>query len=205
MFTSLTVGTRPKAAINSNRWAGRTISQKLRRKDWVPPNLPAHETDIDRISHYSRTDYSLGETSQDGLRNIADRLTNGPSPVGVLQELDASELESEMAELSKQKSASAEAWGDFGAVELDATPIARAPPSMPMNWPLSGITGNRTSDDTPTSYRSGPFHEPQELQADTFNALHDPTRQANTTGQTWGTAYSVLTGQDPRSEGQDRA
>lgn len=57
------------------------------------------------------------------LRNIANRLTNGPSPVypvdpvGALPELDSSELESEMAELSRRKSETAVVLGDFGVGE----------------------------------------------------------------------------------------
>ena len=83
-------GTRPNAAINSNRWAGRTLSQQLRREQWVPPDLPERQEVIDRLSLYSRDDYIIGETSQDALRSTANRLINGPSPEGPL-ELEASE------------------------------------------------------------------------------------------------------------------
>ena len=132
---SPTAGTRPNAAINSNRWAGRTLSKQLHRKNWIPPDLPEYHHDIHRISHYSRKDYIIGETSQDVLRSIADRLTNGPNPVGALSELDSSELETEMAELSRQKSETGEVWGDFEAVELEATPIARVPSDERTSWP----------------------------------------------------------------------
>lgn len=120
---SVIVGIRPNAAINSNRWAGRTLSQQFRRKIWVPPDLLKQRHDIDRISHYSRKDYVIGETSQDVLRSIADRLTNGPSPVGAVPELDSFGIESETAELSSTRSMSIEVWGDLDAVELEATPI----------------------------------------------------------------------------------
>ena len=134
----LTVGTRPNAAINSNRWAGRTLSQQLHRKNWVPTELPEKRQDIRRISHYSRKDYTFGETSQDVLRGIANRLTNGPSPVGALPEPDLSELESEMAELSRRKSETSEGWRDFGADESDdgPTPIAKNPPDERTIWSL---------------------------------------------------------------------
>ncbi len=142
----------------------------------------------------------MGETSQDVLRSIADRLTNGPTPVGALPELDSSELESEMAELSRQKSENGELWGDQG-YELDATPIARAP-NGGTNWPL--VTSSRLSDITPTSYRSGPFSEPDDLQADRDNALHNATRETNTFNQKWQQAYSILTRQAPPPQEQDR-
>ena len=135
---SCPVGSRPSAAVNSNRWASRTLSQQSSRKSWVPHDLLAQRQDIRRISLYSREDYVIGETSQDALRSIANRLNNGPSPVGALIELDSFSLETEMAVLSRQKSERSEAWGDFGTGELDgnATPIARVPPNEPMNIPI---------------------------------------------------------------------
>ena len=138
MFMSCSVETRPSAAVNSHRWASRTLSQQSNRKTWVPHDLLEQRQDIRRISLYSRKDYVIGETSQDVLRSIADRLNNGPSPVGALIELDSSSLETEMAVLSRQKSERSEVWGDFGTGELDndATPIARVPPDEPMSLPI---------------------------------------------------------------------
>ena len=135
---SCPVETRPSAAVNSNRWASRTPSQHSSRKTWVPNDLLEQRHDISRISLYSRGDYVIGETSQDVLRSIANRLNNGPSPGGALIELDSSSLETEMAVLSKQKSESSGGWRDFGTGELDddATPIARIPPDEPMNIPI---------------------------------------------------------------------
>lgn len=195
---SAIVGTRPNAAISSNRWAGRTLSQQLRRKNWIPPNLPEQRH---RISHFSSKDYIIGETSQDVLLSIANRLTNGPNPVGDLPELDSSELESEMAELSRQKSVTGEVWGDSGALELEATPIAPVPPAERMNWPLPGETRDgRFSELTPTAHRSGPFSEPDDMQqADRGHALHDATHEATRTGERWQRAYSILTHQAPPS------
>ena len=201
---SPTVGTRPNAAINSNRWAGRTLSQQLRRKNWIPPDLPERQHDFDRISHYSRKDYIIGETSQDVLQSIADRLTNGPPPVGALPELDFSKLESAMAELSRQKSETGEVWGDFDAVELPATPIAKVPPGERTNWSPSETSGRRRSDKTPTSYRPGPFSEQDNLQPDRDDALHDTTHQATTINQKWQKAYSILTHQASPSGEQNR-
>ena len=78
------------------------------------------------------------------LRSIANRLKNGPSPVGALIELDSSNLEPEMAVLSRQKSERSEVWGDFGAGELDddATPIARFPPDEPMSSAINELDYN---------------------------------------------------------------
>ena len=154
---------------------------------------------MDRISHYSSKDYTIGETSQDVLLSIANRLTNGPNPVGVLPELDSSELESEMAELSRQKSVTGEVWGDSGALELEATPIAQVPPDERMNWPLGETRDSRFSEVTPTSQRSGPFSEPDDMQADRGHASHDAADQAITTDEKWQQAYSILTHRTPPS------
>lgn len=102
-----------------------------------------------------------------------------------------------MAVLSRQKSETGEVWGDFDAVELDATPIARAPPNERTNWPPGQTVGSRLSESTPTSCRSGPFSEPDNLQADSDNDLHDTTYQATSTDQRWQQAYSILTDQAP--------
>lgn len=147
---------------------------------------------MDRISHYSRKDYIIGETSQDVLRSIADRLTNGPNPVGALPELDSSELESEMAELSRQKSVTGEVWGDF---ELEATPIAQVPPDERINWPLGETGGGILSELTPTSHRSGPYSELGDSQAGGDHALHDAVNEATRTDGRWQQAYSILTHQ----------
>ena len=138
------------------------------------------------------------------LLSIANRLTNGPSPVGALAELDSSELESEMAELSRQKSAIGEVWGDSFAVELDATPIARVPPGEGTDWPLGETSGSRFSENTPTSYRPGPFSEPDDLQADRAHVPQDATHQATTMDERWQQAYSNLTHQAPPSREQYR-
>ena len=65
----------------------------------------------------------MGETSQDVLRSIADRLTNGPSPVGAVPELESSDIEFEVAKLSSRRSMNIEVRGDINAVELEATHI----------------------------------------------------------------------------------
>ena len=202
---SVIVGTRPNAANNSNRWAGRTLSQQFRRKNWVPPDLPEQRHDIDRISHYSRKDYVIGETSQDVLRSIADRLTNGPNPVGAMAELDSSEIESEMAELSSRRSMNIEVWGDLDAVELEATPIVEVPFSRgPTNWSMGEMNVSELSGSSHTSYRSGRFSRPDDLQADRDNASHDATHQATVTDPRWQQAYSSLTHQGPSSQERDR-
>ena len=197
----MNVGNRPNAAINSNRWAGRTLSQQFRRKNWVPPDLLEQRHDIDRISHYSRKDYVIGETSQDVLRSIADRLTNGPSPVGVVPELYSSDIESEMAELSSRRSMN----GDLDAVELEATPIVEVPFSNgPTNWPMGESSVSELSGSRLTSYRSGRFSRPDDWQADRDDASHDATHQAAATDLRWQQAYSSLTHQGPSTRERDR-
>ena len=120
----------------------------------------------------------------------------------ILPELDSSEIESEMAELSRKKSVTKEVWGDecdFGLLELEATPIAQVHPDERTNWPLSELSGSRLSGATPTSYRSGPFSEPNDLQADRDNASHVTSHQSTTTDEGWKQAYSLLTHQSPWS------
>ena len=124
MFTLPSIGTRHKATRNSNRWAGRPVSQRIHRKSWAPPDLLEQSSDSDKIMHYSQQDYVIGESSQVMLQRIAHRLNNGPNPAQILPELDTSDLELEMAKLSRQKSAAAELddgkiWPS-AAVELDA-------------------------------------------------------------------------------------
>ena len=201
---SVIVGIRPNAAINSNRWAGRTLSQQFRRKNWVPPDLLEQRHDIDRISHYSRKDYVIGETSQDVLRSIADRLTNGPSPVGAVPELDSSGIESGMAELSSRRSMSIEVWGDLDAVELEATPIVELPASHgPTNWSMGETSVSELSGNRRTSGHSGRFSRPDDLQADRDHASHDAIHQAFVTDPRWQQAYSSLTHQGPSSQERD--
>ena len=150
---------------------------------------------MDRISHYSREDYVIGETSQDVLRSIADRLTNGPNPVGVVPELDSSDMKSEMAELSSKRSMSIEVWEDLDAVELEATevPFSRGG----TNWPLGESGVSELSGSRRASYRSGRFSEPDDLQTDRDDTSHDATRQATVMDQRWQQAYSSLTQQGP--------
>ena len=76
----------------------------------------------------------MGETSQDVLRSIADRLTNGPSPLGAVAELESSDIEFEVAKLSSRRSMNIEVRGDLDAVELEAAPIDEVPPA---HWPTN--------------------------------------------------------------------
>ena len=201
---SVIVGIRPNAAINSNRWAGRTLSQQIRRRNWVPPDLLEQRHDIDRISHYSRKDYVIGETSQDMLRSIADRLTNGPSPVGPVPELDSSVIESERAELSSRRSTNIEVWGDLDAVELEAAPMVEVPSSHgPTDWSMGETGVSELPGSRRTSYRSGRFSRPDDLQADRDKASHDAIHQAFVMDSRWQQAYSNLTHQGPSSQERD--
>lgn len=70
---------RQQTEVNLNRWAGRTPSQQLRRKDWRAPDL-ANEPRPAKIATYSSREYVIGDSTQNKLRRMATRLINGPSP-----------------------------------------------------------------------------------------------------------------------------
>lgn len=118
------------------------------------------------------------------LQKIAHRLNNGPSPAQILPELDTSELELEMAELSRRRSAAAELGGSsFAYVELDAGPAIYLPQQA--NRFQSESSGSRLSDEEPKRHSSGPFNEPQDLQADTEHASPSTARQVITADRKW--------------------
>ena len=70
---------RQQTEVNLNRWAGRTPSQQLRRKDWRAPDL-ANEPRPAKIATYSSREYVIGDSTQNKLKRMATRLINGPSP-----------------------------------------------------------------------------------------------------------------------------
>ena len=178
------VGTRQNVAINSNRWAGRTPSQRIHRNIWTAPDLPEQHSDSDKILRYSKQDYVIGESSQDQLRNIAHRLNHGPSPEQTVPELDTSELESEMAELSRQRSTATELDGNLFAVELDAGPNVW--PRQQSNHFQGETPTSRRSEETPNGHSSGTLiNEPQDLQAETEHASPNAARQVRTAGRKW--------------------
>lgn len=175
--------TRQNAAMNSHRWAGRTPSQRTHRRKWIPPHLPERGSDSDRIMHYSRQDYVIGESSQGMLQMIAHRLNNGPSAAQVVPELDTSDLESEMAELSRRRSEPAELYGDSLPVELDAGPAIY--PTQQANRFQSEAVSSRLSGERTGGHLSGPFNEPHDLQEDTEHASPSAARQVRTGGRKW--------------------
>ena len=117
------------------------------------------------------------------MRNIAHRLNHGPSPEQTIPELDTSELESEMAELSRQRSTATELDGNLFAVELDAGPGVW--PRQLSNHFQGETPTSRRSEETPNGHSSGEFNEAQDLQAETAHASPDAARQVRTAGRKW--------------------
>ena len=109
---------RQSSAVTSNRWAGRSPSQQKRPQKWDSPDMPQQRQYYDRIAHYSKPDYLIGDSTQVMLRRIANRLINGPSP---MPELASSGPELDMAGMVGLRS---ELWVNLGPFELDATSTA---------------------------------------------------------------------------------
>ena len=183
MFILPHVGIRQNVAINSNRWAGRTPSQLIHRRTWIPPDLLEKHSDSDKILHYSKQGYIIGESSQDQLQKIAHRLNNGPSPDQIMPELDTSELELEMAQLSRQRSTATELPGNLFPVELDAGPAIW--PNQQANHSQGESSNIGLSEETLNGHSSGPFNGPQDLQAETEHASPSAARQVRTAGRKW--------------------
>lgn len=98
----------------------------MHRKNWTPPDLPEQRSVPDRILQYAARDYVLGQSSQDMLQSIAFRLNSGHNPME-MGELDRSELEAEVTEESRQRSAPAELDShpvyEIGAYNHDRLPV----------------------------------------------------------------------------------
>ena len=127
-------GTRQHLVINSGRWAGRTPSQQLRRKNWAPPDLTQSHTPADTISRYSAHNFVIGNASPNRLKRIAHRLLNGPSPAPASEESfghvtlkDSAEnirLKFEQAELpDNQVGPIFELSGSSPTLEFDNVPV----------------------------------------------------------------------------------
>lgn len=192
MFILPPAGTRQNAAINSNRWAGRPPSQRIHRKDWIPPDVSEQRPNSNKILHYSQQDYVIGESSQGALQRIAHRLNNGPSPAQILPESDDSDIESEMAELSRQRSGAAELefypaphelGGNSFAVELDAGSATYLTQHASR---FQGETiSSRLSEERRNGHSSGSFNESQDLETNTEQASLSASRQVRTADRKW--------------------
>lgn len=159
----------------------------------MAPDLSEHRSDSDKILHYAKQDYVIGESSQGMLQRIAQRLNNGPSPAQVLPELDSSDLESQMAELSRQRSAAREFSVNSHPVELDGVSHNRFeldagpaiyPPQQATRFPDETIS-SRLSDEVPNGRSSGQFSERQDVQADNEHASSSASRQVVTADRKW--------------------
>lgn len=76
----LALETRQNQTTNSNRWASRTPSQQIRRKNWVPPDLSSDSHRVNTISRYSASNYILGDSSPTSLGRFARLFKSGSSP-----------------------------------------------------------------------------------------------------------------------------
>lgn len=125
----------------------------MHRKDWTPPDLPEQRSVPDRILQYAARDYVLGQSSQDMLQSIAFRLNSGHNPIEI-GGLDRWELEAEVTEESRQRSA---------PVELDSHPVceigAYKDDRLPQ-WAKRSPFGAETS-----GHSSSPVNEAQDLDA----------------------------------------
>ena len=63
--------TRQNLNKNSRRWASRTPSQQIRRKNWVPPDLTQNFQRLSTITRYSDSNYCLGDSSPAALGRFA--------------------------------------------------------------------------------------------------------------------------------------
>lgn len=163
--------------MNANRWSGRHPSLRAHRKSWSPPDLPEQGSASDKIMNYSRQDYVIGDSSPAMLQSIAHRLNHGPNTAQILPELDTSELESQMAELSRQRSAAAELDANFvGFAELD---------SQQVNSSQGETASSGLSQEEPRGYLSVAYREPQDLQANTEHASPSASRQVETSDRKW--------------------
>lgn len=144
-------------------------------KVWTPPDLPEQRSVPDRILQYAARDYVLGQSSQDMLQSIAFRLNSGHNsmevPLGLdrsdiafrpnsghnsmeMGGLDRSELEAEVTEESRQRSA---------PVELDSHPVCEIgayKDDRLSQWAKRSPFGAETS-----GHSSSPVNEAQDLDA----------------------------------------
>ena len=172
MFIFPHVGTRHIATISSNRWASRTPSQRIHRKNWILPDLTEQCFATDKILHYSNHDYVIGESSHDMLQEIAHRLNNGPVPAANLPQLDTEPhtaiLQPRMIETGDGQRFELEGYSNPAELE------ARYPTTVTNDlgssiWELEG---------RPRSSLSVQVDELNDLQADSEHASPSAARQA---------------------------
>lgn len=126
------------SAASSNRWAGRSNSQTLRRKNWVAPDASKLRR-TGTITRYADEAHVLGEASAADIERMSDYYSRGPAPekrplddqapetdAGPAFEMDAVESERERV-----------------IQELDATPAAPsrrvAPSQLAEDQPYHGL------------------------------------------------------------------
>lgn len=79
IILSSVLETRQNLNKNSSRWASRTPSQQIRRKNWVPPDLTQEPKHLSTISRYSDSNYVLGNSSPASLGRFARLFMSGSS------------------------------------------------------------------------------------------------------------------------------
>lgn len=67
------------SAASSNRWAGRSNSQTLRRKNWVAPDASKLRR-TGTITRYADEAHVLGEASAADIERMSDYYSQGPAP-----------------------------------------------------------------------------------------------------------------------------
>lgn len=101
----------------------------------------------------------------------------------MMPEPDTSDLESEMAELSRQRSAAIGLDANSFAVELDAGPAVYL--TQQANRPQGETDSSRLLEGNPMGHPSGPSNEPQDLQADTEHASPRAAPQVGKADRKW--------------------
>ncbi len=156
---------RQQLVVNSNRWAGRTPSQQLRRQAWTPPDLARRPKPSNSISRYSDPNFVIGNSSPGVLRRITNRLINGPSPAPNLPEESSSGniIPKDSTEDIRQKFVQAEGDGSqeddrpFGGwiPELDSTPMDEPAELGDTAKPIFKLPGSIDTPEMPASWDYG--------------------------------------------------
>ena len=119
----LALGKRHTFVGESNRWAGRSSSQQLRRRNWTPPDLNRRHRSAENLERYSSHDYLIGNATPVTLVSISRRFSQGPSPQPDAQELDSSVLplaELDAREVVRSRNSAENLRERFERAELDS-------------------------------------------------------------------------------------